>query len=137
MLQSHSVRPSGPVCSQLIFHLRHCTFPPLLNTTTHGRLSKKQCCDVCKHPHSFTKVYVSNTQNNFPSCSYFASSSNSFSPSCCSASARFWPRAFGWPCYPGSPCRHGGNTLLWETLRACFRNLLFRRMTDDPTARSE
>ncbi|KAF9642789.1 hypothetical protein BDM02DRAFT_3192691 [Thelephora ganbajun] len=48
--------------------------------------SKKQHCDACKHPYSFTKVYVSDTQNDFPSCSYFASSSNSSSPSCCSAS---------------------------------------------------
>ena len=57
---------------------------------------------------------------------------NNSSPSCCSASVRFWPRASCWPCYPESPCGHRGYTLLWEMLCACSYDLFFYQVTDVP-----
>jgi hypothetical protein len=159
MLRDNSVYPSRLVCSQpvLILPFRHCVFPLLKHTahslTTWLAHSKKQHCDVCKYPYSFTKgswhlpapdhskqradisAFQSMhliCQNDFPSCSYFASLFNNSSPSCYSASAQFWSRASGWPCYPGSPCGHGGHILLWETLRACPYNPFYYQVTDFP-----
>ena len=61
MLRDHSVHPSRLVCSQpiLLPRFRHCA-SPLLKYAAHSLTtwlahSKKQHCDVCKHPYSFTK----------------------------------------------------------------------------------